>query len=333
MGIFKTIKHQPGRGLVRHPTFLLILLAILTLAWVQTGCTPTTGVRPTLEIPAGRLASVLQSGILVIATDPQYPPQSQLSSDVPRLDNSLCNLSQYTANQWVGFDVDVAVEIARRLGVEACFVAPTWSQIVAGNWNDRWDIHVGSMVITEERMNLLYFTHPYISGEAVVLVHNENQTFKNLRDLSTKRIGVCTGCAYESYLNGTLSIPGVKIEYLIQDAVVVGYDTDTSALADLALGDGLHLDAVITDPDSGDSAIQNGLPIRRLDEVVYHDYSGIVVDKFGSSDPVPLVRKLTEVIQGMHNDGTLLELSQKYFQGDFTSWAANYDIDTLEQFP
>jgi polar amino acid transport system substrate-binding protein len=333
MRLFNIKQHQPEGGVIKQTSLALYLLVVFMVAWFLSGCIPITGATPTTEVPTGKLASVLQSGILVVASDPEYPPQSQLNNDEPRLTDSRCSASQYTANQWTGLDIDVAVEVARRLGVEACFVAPTWSQIVAGNWNDRWDIHVGSMVITEERMGNFYFSQPYINGEAVAFVHQENQAYDSLSDLSGKRIGVCTGCAYESYLNKTLSIPGINIEYLIQDAVVVGYDTDTSALADLALGDGLRLDAVITDPDTGSEAIQNGLPIKQLDEVVYHDYSAIAIDKYSSGDPIPLVSRLTEIIQSMHTDGFLLAISQKYYNGDFTSWAADYDVKALDQYP
>lgn len=321
----------------RFPRIPYKRLTILALVWVLSGCAPFQAVSTSetlkTEKPAGELASILQNGILIIASDPDYPPQSHLDSSKPRLSSTQCDMTQYTANQWSGYDVDVAIEIARRLGVEPCFVTPAWSQIIAGDWNDRWDIDVGSMVITEDRMKSLYFTQPYISGEAVIFVHRDNHTYHHLADLSGKRIGVCSGCAYEAYLHGMLSIPGTKIQYAIQNATAVGYDTDMSALADLAQGDGTRLDAVMTDPDTGKTAIQNGLPIKQLDDVVYHDYSAVAIDKKSSRDPLPLLRRLTQIIQAMHADGTLLKFSQKYYGGDFTSPAAKFDINALEQVP
>jgi polar amino acid transport system substrate-binding protein len=179
----------------------------------------------------------------------------------------------------------------------------------------------------------LYFTQPYISGAAVLFVREDNHSFRQPEDLSGKRIGVCTGCAYEAYLHGTLQIPGEKIHFLIHDATVIGYDTDTSALADLAVGDGARLDAVLTDPDTGSTAIHNGLAIKQLGQPVYHDYDAIAIDKYSSGDPLPLVRRITEIIQEMHKDGTLLKLSQKYYHGDFTSPAAAFDIKSLGQIP
>jgi polar amino acid transport system substrate-binding protein len=318
--------HLPGN--VWHIFFIMALLGFSLLS-----CSPSATSNGLVEpTPFGELASVLNSGTLVIATDSAYPPQSQLNGDVTRAASTRCDQTQYTANQLSGFDVDVAIEIANRLGVEPCFVTPTWSQVVAGNWGDHWDVNVGSMAITDDRMQNLYFTQPYISGEGVLFVHKDNQSYKTPADLSGKRIGTCTGCAYEDYLHGALNIPGMKISYLIQDARIVGYDTDTSALADLAAGDGLRLDAVLTDPDTGDIAIKKGLPIKQLGGALYHDYSAVAIDKRSAGDPLPLVKRISTIIQEMHQDGTLLKLSQKYYGGDFTTPAAQFDIDELEQF-
>jgi polar amino acid transport system substrate-binding protein len=313
---------------------LFLICSFLLLAFSLTSCSPTAAhTAAATPVPSGELASVLNSGTLVIATESAYPPQSQLNPDAARAASTRCDQTQYTANQLSGYDIDVAVEIARRLGVEPCFVTPTWSQVVAGNWGDRWDINVGSMVITDERMQNLYFTQPYISGAAVLFVHKNNQAFKSPADLSGKRIGICTGCAYEDYLHGALNIPGEKIDYVIQDAQVVGYDTDTSALADLAEGDSLRLDAVLTDPDTGASAIRSGLPIKQLGEALYHDYSAVAVDKRSGSDPLPLVERISALIQEMHQDGTLLKFSQKYYGADFTTPAAQFDLKALGQIP
>ena len=114
--------------------------------------------------------------------------------------------------------------------------------------------------------------------------------------------------------------------------MVFAYDTDTSALADLALGDGVRLDAVITDPDTGQQAIANGLPIRQLGSPLYYDYDAIAIDKESNKDPQTLVNRITEIIQQMHQDGTLLRLSQQTYHGDFTTRASQYDLNTLKQF-
>lgn len=93
----------------------------------------------------GHLQRVCDAGTLVVSTDPAYPPQSFLNDQ----------------GEYEGFDIDVAREIAERLGVEVEFTDPSFDAVVAGNWSDRWDVSVGSVTITEERMEVLDFTQPY----------------------------------------------------------------------------------------------------------------------------------------------------------------------------
>jgi hypothetical protein len=51
------------------------------------------------------------------------------------------------------------------------------------------------------------------------------------------------------------------------------------------------------------------------------------------NDPLPLVRRLSTIIQEMHRDGKLKDLSQKYYRGDFTTRAAQFDFQALGQTP
>ena len=315
--------------LARSSLYLLFSLFALVLS----GCAPAQPAPGTGPAGQSLLSEVQQRGTLIIATETDFPPQSQLVEDAQRAENTRCDPTAYTANQLTGFDIEVAVEIARRLGVEPCFVTPAWSQLIAGNWAGVWDISVGSMVITPERMEKLYFTQPYTSGAAVVFIHQENNTFHNVSDLSGKRIGVCAGCAYESYLRGTLVIPGQTIQSAIQNAQIFGYETDTFALSDLARGDGDQLDAVITDPDTGQAAIEDGLPIKQLGEPIYRDFVAAATDKKSSSNSLPLAREVSEIIQEMHRDSKLAALSTRYYGDDFTAPAASFDIRALGQIP
>ena len=55
--------------------------------------------------------------------------------------------------------------VAKALGVEPCFVTPSWTEITAGKWSDRWDIAFGSGAITADRMTRLWMTTPYRAEE------------------------------------------------------------------------------------------------------------------------------------------------------------------------
>jgi polar amino acid transport system substrate-binding protein len=275
------------------------------------------------------LSDILQRGTLVVSTDPAYPPQSELVENTSRPADTKCTADQHTANEFKGFDIDAAVEIAKRLGVEACFVTPDWTLITGGSWSDRWDISVGSMTITPERMKALYFTQPYYTTPAAIFVHKDNTTFGQPEDLSEKKVGSCSGCTYESYLDGSLVIPGEKIDFSIKDPQFKGYDTDTSALQDLALGDGIRLDAVLTAEPTGQAFIDSGQPIKELGAPIFFEYLAAAIDKKASKDPVSLVTKVTEVIQGMNSDGTLQKISQQYYGTDLATAAANFDVNAL----
>jgi polar amino acid transport system substrate-binding protein len=322
-------RHWGSLGITSKSTLAFaVLLMLVALA----GC---GGAKPTPEPtpPNDLLAKITARGTLVVATDPAYPPQSELKPGATRATNTKCAPTEQTAEEFTGFDIDTAVEVARRLGVEPCFVTPPWTQLTAGNWDDRWDISVGSMAITPERMEVLYFTQPYYATPAALFVHQDNATFSQPGDLSGKRVGGCTGCTYDAYLQGTLVIPGTEIDFVIKDPVIVGYDVDLPALEDLALGDGVQLDAVLVAQPTGQQAIVAGMTIKQLGEPVFFEYLATAIDKKSSQDPVAFVQKVSEIIQQMHSDGTLLKLSQQYYGEDFTTAASQFDIHALGQLP
>jgi polar amino acid transport system substrate-binding protein len=300
------------------------LISILALVLSSCGGTVSTN---------DRLSEITKRGYLIVSTDPAYPPQSELVENAARLQNTKCPTDTQTANQMKGFDIDVAVNIAQKLGVEACFMTVAWDLITAGNWANRWDMSIGSMTITPERMQKLYFTQPYYTTPAAFFVYKDNTSYKQPSDLSGKKVGAATGTTYDSYLAGNLQIPGEKIDLVVKNAKFVGYDTDLYALQDLALGDGIRLDAVLTAQPTGQGAINDGLAVKQLGDPVFFEYLAGAIDKAMTPDPVPFVKKVSEVIQGLNTDGTLLQLSQKYYNLDLTTAAATFDLTALNQWP
>ncbi|HXD12443.1 MAG TPA: transporter substrate-binding domain-containing protein [Anaerolineales bacterium] len=305
--------------------FMVILLCC-------TACAPITATA-VHSTHRDKLAEIMARSTLVIATDADYAPQSKLLPNSTPDPDSKCSPAQYTASQMTGFDVDVAREVALQLGVEPCFVTPPWSQLVAGNWGDNWDIHVGSVAITFERMKVLYFTQPYYATPSVVLVHADNNTLKMPEDLSGKRIGVCVGCTFEAYLKGTLQIPGEQIEYRIKNARIVGYENEEPAIADLAAGDGVILDAVITILPLARQAINSGKPVKILGEPLLFAYASITLDRSGKRDSLRLLENISNILRELHANGTLQQWSIKYQGQDLTQEAARFDLSVLHQTP
>jgi polar amino acid transport system substrate-binding protein len=256
------------------------------------------------------LASVEEKGVLTVSTDPAYPPQSELNEET---------------NQYEGFDIDVATEVAERLGVEVGWEAPAWETIIAGSWNGRWDASVGSMTITPERAEVLHFTPPYYFTPASIAVHKDNTTISGAADLTGKNIGVCGGCTYDTYLQGTLEIAldesgePEAVPSEVTDPKIKTYDTDSTALQDLALGDGQRLDAVISALPTIEAAIDAGAPLKIVGEPLYYEPLAIAIDKSSTLDPVGLRDRISEIIEEMHEDGTLSELSEKWYGTDLTT--------------
>lgn len=307
------------------------LLLVFVLFGLMAGCMPTPTPTP---VKNDLLSRILARGTIVVATDPAYPPQSELIPGAKRVENTKCSSNEYTSSELTGYDIDTAMEVAKRLGVEACFVTPAWGEIVAGGWSGRWDISIGSMAITRERLKVLYFIQPYAAGQNVLYVHKDNKTYQKLSDLSGKKIGVCAGCVNEEYLNQTMDIPGLVVDFVIKDAEIVGYDADLSALQDLSQGDGTLLDAVLTDQETGDQAIKDGFPIRQMPDPAFSSYSAMATDQKSQADSLGLAARVTEIVKEMLADGTLTAFSKKYYNGtDYASAASSFDIHELGQLP
>jgi polar amino acid transport system substrate-binding protein len=212
----------------------------------------------------------------------------------------------------------VAEEIAKRMGVEVQWLAPSWDVITAGNWNGRWDLSVGSMTVTPERAKVLYFSPPYYYTPASAAVHEDNTDITDVEtDLDGKTIGVCGACTYEFYLDGTLNIPG-DYDFVVDNPQIKTYDTDSSAIQDLALGDGVRLDAAMSSLTTLKEAEEKGTPIKIVGDPLYYEPLAVAIDKEAPGNPKPLVKEVSKIVKEMHEDGTLTELSEKWYGYDLT---------------
>jgi polar amino acid transport system substrate-binding protein len=247
------------------------------------------------------LASIEDEGVLTVSTDPAYPPQSSLNEDT---------------GEYEGFDIDVATEIAERIGVDIAWEAPAWETITAGSWNGRWDLSVGSMTVTPERSEVLHFSTPYYYTPAVMAVAADDDSISDLTtDLDGQSIAVCGSCTYDFYLQGNLEIPGESFDFVIDDPEIVTTDTDTTALEQLVQG---RVVAVMSSATTIQAAIDAGLPIKVVGEPLFYEPLAAAIDGSASLDTDSFVSRVSEIIEEMHEDGTLSELSDKWFGLDLT---------------
>jgi polar amino acid transport system substrate-binding protein len=287
-----------------------------------TGATPPAG-DPTTD----KLAQVLARGTLVLSTDPAYPPQSFRVEGEERLADTACAETQMTANQISGYDAETGKLAAAALGVEACFVEPTWTEITGGSWGDRWDVSWGSGSINADRMQRLWMTQPYYAVPNVYFVR-EDSPYETPSDLDGKSIGACASCSQELYLRGTLEIPGVEIEPTVMDPEVVLFDVEASGLKAVAKG---TIDAFLAAAPVGQEAIDEGMPLRALELPAFAYYPSGFVDKDSGLDSAAFVERIDAIIQGAIADGTLPTFSEEFFGTDYATEAGRFDITAIGQ--
>src|SRR5688572_6610601 len=173
---------------------------------------------------------------------------------------------------------------------------------------------VGSMTPVNERQEVMNFTEPYSFVPAVVVVHEDSAVSDVATDLDGAKIGVCADCTYQLFLEKRLEISGYEFDFVIDDATVQGYDTDTTALQDLALGDGTRLDAAMTSSPTAIAFAEEN-PVKIVGDPVFGEPLAIAFDKDSELDGASLQEAVDQIVADMHADGTLTELSKKWYDG------------------
>jgi polar amino acid transport system substrate-binding protein len=250
--------------------------------------------------PDGHLARVLEAGVIVTYTDPIYPPQSELAPD----------------GTFQGFDIDVATEIARRLGVEVGFVTPAWEVITAGNWGGRLDFAVASMTITSPRQEVLEFTRPYYYTPAQ-LAARADLGYDSPEDLAGQTICVGAATTYVDWLAGTLDF-GTETPQSAPPEGAVATTLPTDRLCAEAWRAGRRdFEGWLSSAATVQAAIDEGLPVTALGDPVFYEPLAVAFDR-SVVDSDSLVAAVDAILGEMHEDGTLTAFSLKWYGADLT---------------
>lgn len=121
---------------------------------------------------ASAVERVKKAGKIVIAIDATYPPMESEGKD----------------GKPVGFDIDFANDLAKRLGVKAEFVVMNWDGIFAGLNSKRYDVIISSMNITDERKKQVDFVE-YVKMSQL-FVAKKGVDVKTEKDLTGKVVAV-----------------------------------------------------------------------------------------------------------------------------------------------
>jgi polar amino acid transport system substrate-binding protein len=250
------------------------------------------------------LGKICAAGVIKIATDPAYPPYSELNA----------------AGEYVGFDSDTARETAKRLGVTVEWVTPEWAAITAGNWGGRWDISIGSMTQTEDRAKVVDFLDPYFYESGYLIVPTDSAATK-VSDLAGKTICAGESTTHSTWITGGFGGSSVVDQYNEPPtgAVLKTYPTDHQCIEAYLAGRTDDWDAMAQSREFIEAAIaeSNGKLRFLNEEANFAGRISFALDKSGP-DTASAIVALNEIIAAMHADGTLSKFSMDNLGRDVT---------------
>jgi ABC-type amino acid transport substrate-binding protein len=231
----------------------------------------------------GDLAKVKEAGVLKVGTEGTYSP---FSYHDPK------------SNQLVGYDVEVAAAVAKKLGVKVQYVETPWDAIFAGLTSKRYDAVINQVTKNPERQGLYGLSDTYTVSEGVVATRADDTSIHSLADITGKKsaqsltsnwaqVAKKAGADVESVEGFTQAITLLKqkrVEATVNDNLaVLDYQKST-----------------------GDTAVKIAAKTGDVSEQV-------VATRKDSSD---LVAAINKALADLKADGTLKSISEKYFQTD-----------------
>lgn len=203
----------------------------------------------------------------------------------------------------VGFDADIARELAQRLDRPADLVQTDWAAIQAGLQTGMYDLIVGSMAITEERLGSMFFSLPYYVSGAQLFLQEDLDSAEGVR------LGVTEDSTYAAYIEAN---PGE-----FPGATVVQYGSEAEIVAAFNAG---WIDGFVSDLIVGGFYIQEGGAdgIRPFGDLLYEEACGIAARQ----DSADLIRAVNAALFAMIQDGTYASIYQEWVGQD-------PDLDTL----
>jgi len=206
-------------------------------------------------------------------------------------------------NNIVGYDIDVANEIGKRLGVEARPIDTSWPVVIETLYKGDFDVIIGGMTATKERNERVDFSVPYMDASTVMII-KVGSGIEAPKDLDGKVVG---GAA------GTPSIPALENaanrEGITYKDGVKGYDDDTVAFEALRAG---RLDGYLTGLVNAATFVETAPEFTTIP---------FPIPEFGVQVSAMAFRQEDEGLRAMFNglilsmkeDGTLAQLQEKWF--------------------
>ena len=232
------------------------------------------------------LAQIKERGSIIVAMEGTWAPWTYHDED----------------DNLVGYDVEVAQNIAEKLGVEVEFIEGAWDGLLAGLDAGRYDIMVNGVGVTDERAEKYNFSTPYAYNKTAVIVRGDYDEISSMEDLKGKKTANTISSTYAAQAEAYgATVTGVDdlnqtIELLLSKRI------DATLNAEVVFNDYKkeHPDSNIKIATYSDQVEEIAIPIRKGD------------------DTVTLLEAVNDALDEMAKDGTLTELSEKYFGMDIS---------------
>lgn len=235
------------------------------------------------------LQYVMDKGELIVGLDDSFPPMGYRDKD----------------NKIVGFDVDLAKETCKRMGIKAKFQPVSWESKEQELSSKNIDCIWNGFGITPEREKVLTFTEPYMSNPQIFVVLADSG-IKTEADLKGKVVAAQSGSTAYATIDKDTSLKDSFKEF-------IGVEDNVKALMDLEVGgsDAVAMDTVVAryymTKDPGKYSIIEDTTI--LDEEM-----GVGFRKGDNA----LCKKVEDTLKEMKKDGTLAKISKEWFGEDLT---------------
>lgn len=255
--------------------FQFALVIALVFSIIFSGCS--------VEKEEDLWTQIQKRGTIKIGTEGTYRPFSFHGQD----------------NQLTGFDVEVAKELAKRMGVKAEFVETPWDGMLSSLQTKKIDTVANQVGIKPERKDKLDFSDPYTISYAQIVVHKDNSEIQGIKDLKGKVAGQTLTSNFGKYSKDA-------------GAQVKGYETFDDTLKDVV---NRRIDFTINDRTAIAEALKkSNYPVKTVGDPIEKVYTAFPVPK---NNP-KLLQEINKALESMKKDGTLTNISKKWFGMDIT---------------